>query len=151
MQSSASLQHLPYNKELETELPAELVSRLSFAKQKLGEIVAAAKGAKPSSGSLTSALPSVRARPLLYVGLVAFFRNDSLSCYCASLLSQSSAISHRLLAGECLSLASPSCLLPGRACIFLHHEPPDPCRSNSDQMCRNGAATWEVRAVGHLK
>jgi 5-methyltetrahydropteroyltriglutamate--homocysteine methyltransferase len=63
VQSSASLQHLPYNKELETELPAELVSRLSFAKQKLGEIVAAAKGAKPSGGSLKAALPTVSACP----------------------------------------------------------------------------------------
>ena len=59
VQSSASLQHLPYNKDLETELPAELVSRLSFAKQKLGEIVNAAKSAKPSDSSLTAALPSV--------------------------------------------------------------------------------------------
>ena len=59
VQSSASLQHLPYNKELETELPKELVSRLSFAKQKLGEIVNAAKSAKSSGGSLTAALPTV--------------------------------------------------------------------------------------------
>jgi hypothetical protein len=35
VQSSTSLQHLPYNKDLETELPAELVSKLAFAKQKV--------------------------------------------------------------------------------------------------------------------
>ena len=62
VQSSVSLQHLPYDKDLEHELPAEIVDRLAFAKQKLGEIVAAAKsapGVKPVA--LTSALPSVGA------------------------------------------------------------------------------------------
>ena len=59
MQSSVSLQHLPYNAELETQLPKDLQSRLAFAKQKVAEIAAAAK-ASPSSGvSLTAALPSV--------------------------------------------------------------------------------------------
>ena len=64
VQSSASLQHLPYNKDLETELPKDLVSRLSFAKQKLGEIVNAAKSAKSSGGKLTDALPTVSESPL---------------------------------------------------------------------------------------
>lgn len=62
VQSSVSLQHLPYDKDLEQELPAEIVDRLAFAKQKLGEIVAAAKaehGGKPVA--LTSALPTVGA------------------------------------------------------------------------------------------
>ncbi len=62
VQSSVSLQHLPYDKDLEKELPAEIVGRLAFAKQKLGEIVAAAKadhGGKPVA--LTSALPTVGA------------------------------------------------------------------------------------------
>ena len=62
VQSSVSLQHLPYDKDLEHELPVEIVDRLAFAKQKLGEIVAAAKaapGVKPVA--LTSALPSVGA------------------------------------------------------------------------------------------
>ena len=59
MQSSVSLQHLPYNAELETQLPKDLQSRLAFAKQKVAEIAAAAK-ASPSSGvSLTAALPPV--------------------------------------------------------------------------------------------
>ncbi len=64
VQSSVSLQHLPYNKELEQELPAEIVGRLAFAKQKLAEVVAAAKsaeGVKPVG--LTSALPTVGAPP----------------------------------------------------------------------------------------
>ncbi len=61
VQSSVSLQHLPYNAELETALPKELQSRLAFAKQKVAEIAAAAK-ASPSKGvSLTSALPPVSA------------------------------------------------------------------------------------------
>ena len=62
VQSSVSLQHLPYDKDLEHALPAEIVDRLAFAKQKLGEIVAAAKaahGVKPVP--LTSALPTVGA------------------------------------------------------------------------------------------
>ena len=62
VQSSVSLQHLPYDKDLEHALPAEIVGRLAFAKQKLGEIVAAAKaapGVKPVP--LTSALPTVGA------------------------------------------------------------------------------------------
>lgn len=59
VQSSVSLQHLPYNAELETQLPKDLQSRLAFAKQKVAEIAAAAK-APPSSGvSLTAALPPV--------------------------------------------------------------------------------------------
>lgn len=64
VQSSVSLQHLPYDKDLEQALPAEIVDRLAFAKQKLGEIVAAAKGAGGGkSVQLTSALPSVGAPP----------------------------------------------------------------------------------------
>ena len=62
VQSSVSLQHLPYNKDLEQELPAGIVDRLAFAKQKLDEIVPAAKaehGGK--SVALTSALPTVGA------------------------------------------------------------------------------------------
>lgn len=70
VQSSVSLQHLPYDKDLEHELPAEIVDRLAFAKQKLGEIVAAAKaapGVKPVP--LTSALPTVGALlPHCYAG-----------------------------------------------------------------------------------
>ena len=51
VQSSVSLQHLPYDTALEaSNLDADLLARLSFAKQKLGEIVAAAS-AQPSAGT----------------------------------------------------------------------------------------------------
>lgn len=67
VQSSTSLQHLPYNKDLETELPAELVSKLAFAKQKVAEIVEAAqKGPSTSApASLSAALPTVGALTFL--------------------------------------------------------------------------------------
>ena len=58
VQSSVSLQHLPYDVALESGLPKEIESRLSFATQKLNEIVKA-KSAKGKSGSLTNALPEV--------------------------------------------------------------------------------------------
>ena len=61
MQSSVSLQHLPYNAELETALPKELQSRLAFAKQKVAEIAAAAKATASTGVSLTAALPPVSA------------------------------------------------------------------------------------------
>ena len=38
VQSSVSLQHLPVDKAIEKGLPKELLSRLSFATQKLGEV-----------------------------------------------------------------------------------------------------------------
>lgn len=60
MQSSVSLQHLPYDVQLETGLPAQIGNRLSFATQKLQEIVRAqAEGPKAKAASLTGALPSV--------------------------------------------------------------------------------------------
>ena len=59
VQSSVSLQHLPYNAELETALPKELQSRLAFAKQKVAEIAAATKATASSGVSLTAALPPV--------------------------------------------------------------------------------------------
>lgn len=45
VQSSVSLQHLPYDKELEKNVEASIAGRLSFATQKLHEIVKAAKDA----------------------------------------------------------------------------------------------------------
>ena len=46
MQSSVSLQHLPVDTAAEAgNLPPALLSRLSFATQKLGEIVRAARAA----------------------------------------------------------------------------------------------------------
>lgn len=45
IQTSTSLQHVPLDVELETELPVKVKSRLSFAKQKLGELVAIARTA----------------------------------------------------------------------------------------------------------
>ena len=45
VQSSVSLQHLPYDKELEKNVEASIAGRLSFATQKLAEIIKAAKDA----------------------------------------------------------------------------------------------------------
>ena len=45
VQSSVSLQHLPYDKDLEKIVKASIADRLSFATQKLAEIVKAAKDA----------------------------------------------------------------------------------------------------------
>lgn len=60
VQSSVSLQHLPYDVRLETNLPAQLGSRLSFATQKLEEIVKAkSEGTKPSAGSLRGAFTDI--------------------------------------------------------------------------------------------
>ena len=58
VQSSTTLQHLPYCVDLESDIPSEIQGKLSFACQKLKEIVKA-KSASASSGSLTSALPQV--------------------------------------------------------------------------------------------
>lgn len=45
VQSSVSLQHLPYDKQLEKNVEASIASRLAFATQKLQEIVKAAQDA----------------------------------------------------------------------------------------------------------
>ena len=58
VQSSVSLQHLPYDVSLESNIPKDIGNRLSFATQKLDEIVKA-KTSKGKSGSLTKALPEV--------------------------------------------------------------------------------------------
>ena len=60
VQSSVSLQHLPYDKELEKNVEASIAGRLSFATQKLGEIVKAAKDA-PSlkDDQIKAGLPDV--------------------------------------------------------------------------------------------
>lgn len=63
VQSSVSLQHLPYDVALETGLPKEIEGKLSFATQKLNEIVKA-KSPSSKSGSLTKALPQVGATSL---------------------------------------------------------------------------------------
>ncbi len=60
VQSSVSLQHLPYDKMLETALPADVTERLSFATQKLQEIVKAARdGPTARASSLADALVPV--------------------------------------------------------------------------------------------
>lgn len=61
VQSSVSLQHLPYDKELEKQLPGDVHARLSFALQKLGEMVQAAKKGPELNKkvALEDALPSV--------------------------------------------------------------------------------------------
>lgn len=59
VQSSVSLQHLPYDTALESKnLESSLLERLSFAKQKLGEIVAAAKAAESGADAGTVTKPS---------------------------------------------------------------------------------------------
>ena len=52
VQSSVSLQHLPYDTAAEAgNFDAALLKRLSFAKQKLGEIVGAAQDAGAAGGN----------------------------------------------------------------------------------------------------
>jgi hypothetical protein len=58
VQSSVSLQHLPYDVALESGLPKDIEAKLSFATQKLKEIVKA-KNPSTRAGSLTDALPAV--------------------------------------------------------------------------------------------
>ena len=74
VQSSVSLQHLPYDVELEKNLPAELNGKLAFAAQKLKDIVAAAKDA-PSAKAvpLADALAPV-ANPTANVDAALFVR-----------------------------------------------------------------------------
>lgn len=60
MQSSVSLQHLPYDKELEKNVEASIAGRLSFATQKLAEIVKAAKDAPTlKDDQIKAGLPDV--------------------------------------------------------------------------------------------
>lgn len=56
VQSSVSLQHLPVDKNLEKNLPKSLLDRLSFATQKLGEIVDAASAVSKLSNEQLAAL-----------------------------------------------------------------------------------------------
>ncbi|DBB12610.1 TPA: hypothetical protein ACH3X3_005396 [Trebouxia sp. C0006] len=60
VQSSVSLQHLPYDKELEKNVEASIAGRLSFATQKLHEIVKAAKDAPTlKEDQIKAGLPDV--------------------------------------------------------------------------------------------
>lgn len=60
VQSSVSLQHLPYDKELEKNVEASIAGRLSFATQKLSEIVKAAKDAPTlKDDQIKAGLPDV--------------------------------------------------------------------------------------------
>ena len=63
VQPSVSLQHLPYDKELDKQLPSSVHARLSFALQKLAEMVQIAKKAPEISANvaLADALPKVGA------------------------------------------------------------------------------------------
>ena len=64
VQSSVSLQHLPYDKELEKNVEASIASRLSFATQKLAEIVKAAKDAPTlKDDQIKAGLPDVGMLP----------------------------------------------------------------------------------------
>lgn len=84
MQSSVSLQHLPYDKELEKNVEASIAGRLSFATQKLAEIVKAAKDA-PSlkDDQIKAGLPDVGM--LLYGACITgtsacSFMHSTLAC-----------------------------------------------------------------------
>lgn len=57
VQSSVSLQHLPMDKQCEKELPPELLAKLSFASQKLDEIVSVARVLEEQSPEEVSGLP----------------------------------------------------------------------------------------------
>ena len=57
-----SLQHVPYDKDLEKSLPKEVMPRLSFAKQKVEEMVALAKSAKADKSKKLQ-LPAVGMHP----------------------------------------------------------------------------------------
>ena len=60
VQSSVSLQHLPYDKHLEKKVEAGIAGRLAFATQKLEEIVKAAQDAPAlKENQLRSSLPNV--------------------------------------------------------------------------------------------
>lgn len=60
VQSSVSLQHLPYDKELEKHVEASIANRLSFATQKLAEIIKAAKDAPTlKDDQIKAGLPDV--------------------------------------------------------------------------------------------
>lgn len=60
MQSSVSLQHLPYDKDLEKNVESSIAGRLSFATQKLHEIVKAAKDAPTlKDDQIKAGLPDV--------------------------------------------------------------------------------------------
>jgi hypothetical protein len=64
VQSSVSLQHLPYDKELEKNVEASIAGRLSFATQKLHEIVKAAKDAPTlKDDQIKAGLPDVGKSP----------------------------------------------------------------------------------------
>ncbi len=72
VQSSVSLQHLPVDTALEAgNLPPALLGRLSFATQKLGEIVRAAACAANGSGTDAGAelfTPGAHARAVQFGG-----------------------------------------------------------------------------------
>ena len=53
---SCSLQHVPHDLDLETELDPRLRSRLAFARQKLGEIVAIGRGLSLGHDAISEAL-----------------------------------------------------------------------------------------------
>jgi 5-methyltetrahydropteroyltriglutamate--homocysteine methyltransferase len=59
--TSCSLQHVPYDVELETELDPELRSWLAFAEQKLAEVVTLARGLNEGREAIASELAASRA------------------------------------------------------------------------------------------
>jgi len=74
VQSSVSLQHLPYDVELEKNLPEHLQGKLAFAAQKVKDIVSAAKeGPTAKAVALTEALAPV-ANPVADIEKSKFVR-----------------------------------------------------------------------------
>lgn len=61
VQSSVSLQHLPVDKRIEKGLAPQLLERLSFATQKLDEIVAAARAVAGLTPDQLDRLPAPKA------------------------------------------------------------------------------------------
>ena len=74
VQSSVSLQHLPYDVELEKNLPEHLQGKLAFAAQKVKDIVSAAKdGPSAKAVALNEALAPV-ANPVADIEKAKFVR-----------------------------------------------------------------------------
>lgn len=88
VQPSVSLQHLPYDVNLETSIPAELNGRLAFATQKLAEVTQAAKrAAGTAAGSLTAALPVAGMHPAAALSNSCMCPHGVIMSFCSPLVS----------------------------------------------------------------
>lgn len=80
VQSSVSLQHLPIDKNLEKNLPKDLMDRLSFATQKVVEIVEAASAVSRLSTEQLDALSNPSA-PGDYLDTISCFSYQPLALF----------------------------------------------------------------------